>query len=696
MPGNSNFTNNQLKFLKKIESHKKNNAIIQTSNSVLHPLTFITTKVDNWLFGSKNTVHEKCTMVTEETITTLVTSSISLEDFTQVTEKVNYNFRNQLHSDGILFLDGIVRRLENHICRKLINNNSFTTHSLSQVESILNSSNNVSIDNNFNPTNFADYQNFVSGILTSSNQNTLLEEAKIALNKVELLTLRVLLTRGLAYAILNHATNINTTSYKEEFEIEAKTALLLHTAALTHSTRESTIRTLDNEYATKHPIRHKLLSITNYFNANISNTVSWAYVAAIISIFLTRVYSGYASERAENDIISALGSHNITFNHTRYYRHDTNQNTNLSTVIFAPRHPSEYFPEYEGLLNGAPVYLTTLMSTIQLFLTLPNIILSQHKSKFMACALNKYSPTPTERVSSKILLSVLILRWVGNVVVQPVDCIDSAYKDIFFKWSIFRLFTPSAPLEEPLKIQCAYTSIQRNCYRSTESIILNNKIMYLSSATVLALEYLDTYLGFPFLACSMALKGTRLASVIIPVLTNRNKICYSKDFKKLILANMLRTGSSLFILPAFDIFGNSIRHLSLITALDVGVTVNVDAISSNIIMQANRVEQQLMVIEDMIENTIITNKASLALLSTHLERKFQRHRDRITICEILDTNEDEDHDHTNQNKKANSEQSSTSQHSIIDIEEDDNSPCPSSVLSIQSVSHSNPREAIYQ
>ncbi|KJV65847.1 MULTISPECIES: Cpg1 family polymorphic protein [Ehrlichia] len=644
MPGKSELSNNQLKLYTKVQQHIKNNQVTKNLSLLPSPISYFSYKVNSLFFGSKNTSHEKCVMVSEEFTSDLILESADFESFTLVTKHIDKDFKEQCHNNGILFLCNLLTPLIKHISSKLATS-GISSHPISEIEGIL-STNMPLGDNNFNPGDIACYEEFINGILNQSNQDVLLREAEKVLNIICPLTCHVLLIRGIAHAILNKRTP-NPTSHKEHVAIEAKTATLLHIAAITHTTRESTMRAVNAAFAREHPYQSRVLAITNYFNQYISDTVSWVYVGAIFSVFVTRIYSGYASDRAEQDVQKALSAsgHSINFNHTRYYRPDINyHNSTNSTVIYAPRHPSEYFPEHEGVLNGVPGYLTTAISTVQLFLTLPNMILSQRKRQFVLRSLDKYSPTPEEQKNNAILMSTLIFRWVGNVVVQPVDCIDSVYKDTFFKWSVFRFFTPSAPLEEPLKLQNIYNCLNRHCYRSQSTpTLVNHRIMFLAAVSTTALEYVDAALGFPNLICSALLKGTRLLSVIIPVVTNRNKVCYIPRFKKFVLVNMVRTATSPAILPAFDQIGSHIRYVGLLTALDVLATVNADAISGRILSEASAIEEQLVVIEDLIRNATQNHiAASLVLFSPVIERRFQRLRSNVTITEILEDNQEEE------------------------------------------------------
>ncbi|AHX04709.1 Cpg1 family polymorphic protein [Ehrlichia japonica] len=648
MPGKPELSNNQLKLYNRVQQHINNNQVVKSISFTSKPLSYISYRINSLFFGSKNTAHENCTIVTEEFTCDLILASADFEDFIQVTACLNEDLKEQCNADGILFLYALLPRLTKHISNKLAAG-GILSHNASTIENILSTAT-EGLENSFNPTDITCYEEFIDSILNPSNQDILLKEAQQVLQTVQVLTFHALLIRGIAHAIVNKV--IPDQEHKAQVEIEAKTSTLLHVTALTHTTRESTTRNLNNDFARQHPYQNKFLSLASYFNKHVSSIISYAYISSILSVFITRVYSGYASDRAERDVqaaMSALG-YNITFNHTRDYRPDINyHNAHNSTVIYAPRHPSEYFPEHEGIINGFPVYMTTIMSTIQLFLTLPNMILSQSKRRFMLKTLNKYSPTPAEQRNSTTLTSVLIFRWVGNVIGQPVDCVDSPYKDLFFKWTIFRLFTPSAPLEEPLKIQNIYNCLNRNCYRNRGSHVqINNTLTYSSVMLTAALEYLDAAFGFPYLPLSAALKGTRLASVVIPVLANRHNICYNSRFKKFVFANMLRTASSPIILTAFDQLGSTIRYVSLLTALDVVVTVNADAVSSSILSEAGIIEQQLVIIEDIMQNAMQNNTASLALLSPTIERRLQQLRSTLTISEILERDEEQGQDSENQ------------------------------------------------
>ncbi|ABD44589.1 hypothetical protein ECH_0849 [Ehrlichia chaffeensis str. Arkansas] len=645
MQGGWTFNNTQRKFYKDILKHIQKNQVVNPT--IRQPIGYLSHKFDQWLFAVQNTPHEKCVIITEECLNTIILNSIDFQSFALVSEKLDADFQEQCDAQGILFLSGLRLQLTKHIAKQ-VRDSGVGAIPLCDIERLLNQ--NTPLPINFNPADIDCYSDFVDSILNASNKDVLYEEAQKVLNIVAPLTPYILIMRGLSHAIIKRTNPHSEINHDEQLVIEAKTSILLHTTAATQLTRETQVSLANEAFAHEHPVQDKIIRAANYFNTYLSSTISWTYIGSILSVFVTRMYAGYASSRAESDIQSALlqARHNVTFNHTRIYQPDLNINPNHTTgnntVVYAPRHPSEQFPEHQGVLNGAPSYATTLMSTLQLTWTLPNIILGQKKRTFILKHLKKYRPTQEDRRNDNKFLATVIFRWFGNVIIQPVDCVDSELKDAFFRWTIFRFFTPLAPIEEPLKMRGLYARLTRKCYRNQErELQISNRIMNSASLAILAFEYLDVALGFPFPICSAILKGTRIASVVLPVLVNRlrDNITYNPRFRRFILANMLRTGSSPLVLTGFDLIGNSIRYVSLLTAFDVMATVNVDAVSSSILYEADVLEQHIMIIEDTVENIIFTNRGSLALLAPSMEIRFTDSRNRITISEILEEDEEE-------------------------------------------------------
>ncbi|AHX07491.1 Cpg1 family polymorphic protein [Ehrlichia chaffeensis] len=645
MQGGWTFNNTQRQLYQKILEHIRKNQVVNPT--IRQPISYLSHKFDQWLFAVQNTPHEKCTIVTEEFLNTIILESIDFHSFALVSEKLDADFQEQCNEQGILFLSGLRLQLIKHIAKQ-IRDSGVGAIPLSDIERLLNQ--NTPLPVRFNPADIDCYSDFVDSILNASNKEVLYEEAQKVLNIVAPLTPNILIMRGLAHAITKSIDPHSEVNHTEQLIIEAKTSILLHTTAGTQITRETQVQQANEAFAHEHPVQDRIIRAANYFNTYLSTTISWTYIGSVLSTFLTRMYAGYASSRAESDIHNALlrAHHNVTFNHTRIYQPDLNTNPNNTvgnnTVIYAPRHPSEQFPEHQGVLNGSPSYITTLMSTVQLTWTLPNMIFGQRKRTFILKHLKKYRPTQEEQRDDNRFLATVVFRWFGNVVIQPVDCVDSALKDAFFRWTIFRFFTPLAPIEEPLKMRGLYARLNRQCYRNQgRELVLSNRIMNSASLAILFFEYLDVSLGFPLPICSAMLKGTRIASVILPVLFNRlrGNITYNLRFRSFILANMLRTGSSPVVLTGFDLIGNSLRHVSLLTALDVMATVNIDAISSRILYEADVLEQHIMIIEDTVENIIVNNRGSLALLAPNMEIRFLDSRSQTTIRGILEEDEEE-------------------------------------------------------
>ena len=703
---NEQLNKSQKEFYKKVLSIIKSYSIAELS-FLENPITYILEATKRYIFNKQNTIHEASVFITEEVRNLLITDKISFDEFIVIEAAFDRHFKEESQVDGVLSLSILTTRLLKSISKKLVRDN-MSALSLPSIDKVLNG--NVTIKSNFDFGNIHYYIKFLEKFTTNSNKHSFLMEARIILSKKCILTTHNMVLRALAYAIIiiNDKKKLNTE--KELFRVEFETCISFNATAITPRIRENVLETIDEDYESAHNNWYTAKRYVTFFNSRLSEIFTFAYVAAIISIFLTRVYSGSAHERFKEDISSLLniilanrtltnctlqnstltnctlqnstltnctlqnstltnytlqnstllngillnGIFNISFNATETYAHytysythsncTTGNSTGINNItIFTPEHPSEYFPEHAGLYNGMPSYATTIMSTIQLFFTLPLIFIVTHGKKFSLSYHKKYNPTIEQKRAKNSFLAVTVFRWIANVIMQPIDVVTSEEKNSFFQWTVFRFFTPTACIEEPLKLQILSDSIQRYSYRNkSKRFLVNLKLMYLSSLLITALEFLDKALKFPCTPLSVTLKFSRALSVITPIIHNKhyNRVIYSRSFTRFAIANLLRTLTSPAILPLYDLLGSKLRYASLLSAVDVISTVVADAEAANIMYKANIIEESLLAIEDIIDAAITKNKnASLILLSTNIEKQLLTLRYKINIKEILETGE---------------------------------------------------------
>ena len=606
------------------------------------PLRYCIDQIRFLAFNRKNNSHESSIIITELFTEIVILESITFEDFAAVLEALELDFKSQLEENGVSELFTIFYNLVAHISDQMCNTGE-AVHSLSSITDVLRSR--PQFSHTFDPRNIACYDQFLSRtrVLRKFNIETLAAEARIVLNTDTPLSLQTVLIRGLAHAILRQADPESHVDHGEQLDVEAGAAIRLVTTAILQEARERRVAAARAAYAEAYPYRHAALVTALRWTKYLS-FLSPAYACAVLSTFFAREFSEFVVDRARQDIQNRL---NITFSlhHTTGYNSTINSyiNNTQNVTLFVPQHSSEYFPEWYGLANGIPSYFSTLLSCIQLLFALPPTVLGVHRRVFTRRYLEDYTPTSEERATDLTFQSILIFRWFGNLALQPADCISHPLKDAFFKWSIFRYFTPSSAIEEPCKDAFVHNVRQRFSTRNAGQFHANNRQSLAAAATILGLEYLDTAVfGFKNAGFTFFVKIARTLGAIRPIVINRihGNVLYNPKFESLVLTNLVRIAGTVPLLPLYDTFGNQLRYMNLLTAIDVIVTSNVDARSSQIFNDTTILEEHLTAIEDITQNAL-DHRGVLVLLAPELYRRFDDARYSIPISVLLEENHEE-------------------------------------------------------
>lgn len=661
-------TNNQQKLykalLKLIRQYRATFRTLRHS-----PFRYCIDQIRFLAFNRKNTTHESCCIITEKTTAHIILKSITFEDFAAALEAIEIDYHNILEEQGVRDLFTIYYKLVEHISNQMLETGE-AIGTLSDILSILRLR--PQFSRTFDPSNIGCYERFVSRLIRQENFNLerLAEEARIVLSTDTVLCMETILMRGLAHTIRRMYNPESFVDHGVQIEVEARTGIRLSVTAASYEYRERIVSQANAAYATAHPYRYRILAIALYFSARLG-FLAPAYVVGVLSTFDTRVFSEFAFNRLILDVEGALNNslcnsnitlhlnrnvtYNNTLNHLNYnntlnYLNHTNtsntlncnntlnfNNTNINITVFAPQHSSEYFPEYAGLFNGFPSYITTLLAFIQLACALPPTIITAHKRCFMLNYLENYVPTPEEARENLQFSGIVLFRWFSNVALQPADCILHPYKDAFFKWSIFRFFSPCTAIEEPMKFSRVHNTLNRFSYRNEANFNPYSRVSFLTAAIILFCEYFDTaYLKHQKIAFSLFTKFLRTVSVLRPLVQNRmhGNMLYHPDFENLVFLNLSRILLATPLLPLYDTVGDRLIYMNLLTGIDVLATANVDTLSSRIFTDVSMMEEHLAAIEDIIQNAV-ENRGAMALFAPELQRRFTHARTTIPLSMIL-------------------------------------------------------------
>ncbi|UOD98129.1 Cpg1 family polymorphic protein [Ehrlichia ruminantium] len=611
-----------------------------------HPILYLSDKFSRRFLNKQGNDSEASLLVTEEVRSYIIQNSLSLDDLVIVSDQTECN-NNEMSFLYRIFLNLV----------SLIAHQNQTNQALSQ-EHILHPEDStfsgISNHHTFNPQLLEDYIIFVQRYLNNSNTRVLCNEALKTIYNTSLLTPQSVLLRGLALAILSIANNNGydfplTENAAEQLKIEYCTAVSLILTALTTNHRDHTLSTLREDFAREHPNIDRFINFAGIVNANVL-ALSFGYVMGILCGFATRTHSEYAVDRSRDDVkVFTKSNFTVHKNRTLYvqyrnnytqYRNNTdhllqiynNSSFNNGTVVFAPEHSSEYFPEYAGIINGIPAILTTIVSATQLFCALPATMCGEMRNRYILDRLSQNSLTSGGRHEDLHLMGSMIFRWVGNVAVQPSDLITHDIKDTALKFSIFRFFLPSSFIEEPAKLQSVANALARSSYRSRKKVLLRPPYMYTSFAITLVLEYVGASLNKTLLVAGI--KALRPLSLLMALCYNRGRVLYSRSMERYICASLTRLTSSLVVLPMFDLLGDKLRYLSLATGIDVVLSVYADIVCGQVMDNISTVQLNIATIQDLIDDSIQQNRSHIFIMPL-AERGYLRHMSQLTVEEMM-------------------------------------------------------------
>ncbi|QLK53086.1 hypothetical protein FDZ64_01385 [Ehrlichia ruminantium] len=611
-----------------------------------HPILYLSDKFSRRFLNKQGNDSEASLLVTEEVRSYIIQNSLSLDDLVIVSDQTECN------NNEMSFLYRIFLNLVSLIAHQNQTNQALSQEHIFHPEDSTFSG--TPSNHTFNPQLLEDYILFVQRYLNNSNTRVLCNEALKTIYNTSLLTPQNVLLRGLALAILSIANNNGydfplTENAAEQLKTEYCTAVSLILTALTTNHRDNTLSTLREDFAREHPNINRFINFAGIVNANVL-ALSFGYVMGILCGFVTRTHSEYAVDRSRNDVKAFTGS-NFTIKHNRtlyqqyitQYRNNattfaqlhtnssSNNGTNV-TVVFAPEHSSEYFPEYAGIMNGIPAVLTTIVSATQLFCALPATMCGEMRNRYILDRLSQNSLTLGGRHEDLHLMGSMIFRWVGNVAVQPSDLITHDIKDTALKFSIFRFFLPSSFIEEPAKLQSVANALARSSYRSRKKVLLRPPYMYTSFAITLVLEYVGASLNKTLLVAGI--KALRPFSLLMALCYNRGRVLYSRSMERYICASLTRLTSSLVVLPMFDLLGDKLRYLSLATAIDVVLSVYADIVCGQVMDNISTVQLNIATIQDLIDDSIQQNRSHIFIMPL-AERGYLRHMSQLTVEEMM-------------------------------------------------------------
>ena len=597
--------------------------------------SYLSDKFSRYFLNKKGTAHEASLLVTEDTRVHCINCSLSFEDLVKVFTVLDNEFYENSNPSLFykLYLD----------LTKLIADQAQGNAPVRQ-ESIFHPENNIFPDasgnNTFNPQVLKDYVNFTLCYLNNSNLSTLCTEAQKILDSTALLTPQFVLLRGLARAVLFTA-NVNGYNFQlsnpdEQLKIEYCTASSLFLTAITRDNRESILSDLQEEFAILHPYITKFMRLTHIVNEN-DKALSFGYVVGILSVFTVRLYSQYAVERAQQDVLFfTQANKTISYNRTGYtdYRNNKqNYTNNTMDSILAPEHSSEYFPEMFGIFNGTPGIITTVISVVQLFCALPAFLCSEVKKQFILGRLSKNKLTTLETRENHHLMASLLFRWIGNVAMQPTDMVTSPFKDLALNYTIFRFFLPSSYIEEPLKYQSVANTFASSSYRKKKRVSVSFPAIYSTTLLTLGLEYGSVCFNLQYVI--VILKLLRPLSLILVLHSNRSNTLYSNNTQKFTYASLSRLSSSILVLPMFDLLGDKLRYLSLATGIDVVLSVQSDVTCSIIMCEVSNMQVNTAVIQDILDSSMSSNN-NYFLVMPIAERARLQHKQNMTVTQMLE------------------------------------------------------------
>ncbi|GAT78145.1 hypothetical protein EHRUM3_03580 [Ehrlichia ruminantium] len=636
-------TNNQRNLLKFI------NALIVThtpkSYSFLRNcFSYISEKLDRKVFGKRGTVHEACTVVTEEVRNHIIMNSHSLEDYSSVISSIDQQLIDKIGSPSLL--TNLCLQLERKVSTETRNNYRIAMAAFGDTEDMFDQ---LTANNSFNPGVLEHYIGFISGYINRSNSKVLYKEAYKVLSITCLLTPQNILLRGLARAaiyIINNNSNWISNPRQELFT-EFCTSVSLNITAHTRSFREDTIASISAEFAQDHPMINWLLNTSNHFNNQYSSAALYASMGASFAIFITRIHAEYAVTQARNDILQALnGTQNITIyqNRTIYDSliksgNNTFDNSTGNITVYAPNHSSQYFPQNEGWFNGMVEWIPCALRMTLLLFVLPRAFLSPIRKNYILQRYKSIELTPQQRLAHRSLVGSMVWRWACVASMQPGRVVTSQLNDQVFKWSALRFIVPATFIEEALKIESIANSHYKLSCRNISSSRFHTPlpIIYTCCAASLVLEYTSISIDSVSQPVSRALtiftKLIRPAALVLPLIINRNRTQFFPATRTVAYASMLRLGATGIFLPLFDLARGQTHWESVTGGLLQVASAYSDRAIGTTINTINNVELHLAIINPMTQSATQSH-GTIALLLPIIEQGHQRHKYNMSVAEI--------------------------------------------------------------
>ncbi|QXK92105.1 hypothetical protein HL033_00790 [Neoehrlichia mikurensis] len=414
------------------------------------------------------------------------------------------------------------------------------------------------------------YIAFVNKNVHLVQKNALVISAVALLNGDNLciLTKKWFLIRALSNAIANIYVQHNNKT-QEELSIEFET----HNNLMTYFYQRDNILNMqlraEESFQDEHPIIDKLLNTATKILSKLSY-MPQMYITCIFAIFVTRTVD-IMKFKDFVDKNNKSNSCNLPLSNSSYY------STSCEDFDF-----DEYFPQYGGIINALSTLVTTLTSVICLFASVPQMLFSKYRSDcilYYSMRRGLYNKSPIRPYSAS-----LAIRWLSNMIIQFIDIFNNIYVKSLMQWYIIRSFVPLGVIENTQVMSEFYRVVSQSSAKldSNGRFVLNRKYIFGTFVMAVALEYTTQALKYngylvTYNALGVPVKLIRVLSIIVPYVTNRvfYGISYHPELSKFLAFSSVRCISSPLVLPLFDNI-QEIRYMSLITALDIILTVYAD------------------------------------------------------------------------------------------------------------------------
>ncbi|WCR58511.1 hypothetical protein [Wolbachia endosymbiont of Ctenocephalides felis wCfeJ] len=303
-------------------------------------------------------------------------------------------------------------------------------------------------------TEFSEFQSVAEKLLEGHDDEEkehIIEKAKTLEDIAYPLTEKYFLFRYLAKAIV--CAKDSSLSAQNNYQ-EEKSRCLIFSRELKNFTGPSNIQDASKKFSSEHRYIDKLLQISDKVSKH-SGKIAATYVAYIAAITCAR----YAKDDEHNEA---------------WYKLVALPSTILAMLQIVVSCPQIIFSAkkardirnyvFEGKkANGAYNITTSRVADVQL--------------------LDKNIPTFS---NGMVYVCAGMFRWIGNLLLQPIDLVQDDTKDLILRWSAMRWFTPTGIVEEQSKVasfvNCELRNFVYDRILTGDSAINNqhvNRIFYL-------------------------------------------------------------------------------------------------------------------------------------------------------------------------------------------------------------------------